>query len=66
MTHNRLKFMSHPFSINPDDNNKLEVINHCVFRPYGFGAWGYGSQGYMSHALEMPGHGGYHFYGFHG
>merc|ERR1711937_408684 len=38
-----------------------------LYRPYGFGAWGYGSSGYMSKALEIPNvYGGYHFYGFHG
>merc|ERR1712025_975399 len=38
-----------------------------IYRPYGFAAWGYGSAGYMSHALEIPNvYGGYHFYGFHG
>merc|ERR1712027_114865 len=38
-----------------------------LYRPYGFGSWGYGSAGYMSHSLEIPNvYGGYHFYGFHG
>merc|ERR1711899_75491 len=37
-----------------------------LYRPYGFGAWGYGSNGYISHAMVIPNvYGGYHFNGFH-
>merc|ERR1712203_321854 len=37
-----------------------------LYRPYGFGAWGYGSAGYMKSHLVIPGvYGGYHYYGFH-
>merc|ERR1712113_460930 len=35
-----------------------------LYRPYGFGAWGYGSQGYMKNHLIIPNvYGGYYFAG---
>ena len=59
--------MSPVFSISKDDKFKINLLLFSMTRPYGFGAWGYGSSGYMSKALEIPNvYGGYHYYGFHG
>ena len=35
-----------------------------LYRPYGFGAWGFGSHGYMLNSLVLPNlYGGFHYSG---